>query len=398
MVVLCLLLTENLSIVCSSSWVVVSLQYMAGIYIHVPFCKSRCIYCGFFSTTSLSLRRAYVEALKTELHQRRAFLSDGPISTIYFGGGTPSLLSVQELESLLSSIYNIYNVESDAEITIEGNPDDLTPDYLASLKRLGINRLSIGVQTFSDARLRFLHRRHDAVQAIVAVHTAQRLGFGNISIDLMFGFPGQTVVDWQDDVSQAIALGVQHISAYSLMYEEGTLLTALLERGEITEVNDEDSRRMYECLINQLSQAGFSHYEISNFAIPGYESRHNSGYWHGVPYLGIGAGAHSYDGLNRFYNVESLGDYMAGAPSVRESLTPAERYNEYVFTGLRTISGICVGSIQEKFGADKMSYLLHNAQQHLRNGLLVYEDDVLRLTRLGLFVSNDVMSDLMWVG
>lgn len=371
--------------------------FMAGIYIHVSFCKSRCIYCGFFSTTSLSRRRDYVEALNAELHQRRAFLSDGPISTIYFGGGTPSLLSVQELESLLSSIYNIYNVESDAEITIEGNPDDLTPDYLASLKRLGINRLSIGVQTFSDARLRFLHRRHDAVQAIEAVHTAQRFGFGNISIDLMFGFPGQTVVDWQDDVSQAIALGVQHISAYSLMYEEGTLLTALLERGEITEVNDEDSRRMYECLINQLSQAGFSHYEISNFAIPGYESRHNSGYWHGVPYLGIGAGAHSYDGLNRFYNVESLGDYIAGAPSVREALTPDERYNEYVFTGLRTISGICVGSIQEKFGADKMSYLLHNAQQHLRNGLLVYEDDVLRLTRLGLFVSNDVMSDLMWI-
>lgn len=371
---------------------------MAGIYIHVPFCKSRCIYCGFFSTTSLSLRRAYVEALKTELHQRRAFLSECPVGTIYLGGGTPSLLSARDLESIISSLYNIYNVENGAEITIEGNPDDLTPDYLAQLRHLGVNRLSIGVQTFSDARLRFLHRRHDAVRAIEAVHAAQQVGFDNISVDLMFGFPGQTIADWQDDVSQALALGVQHISAYSLMYEEGTRLTTLLERGDITEVSEDDSRRMYECLIDLLLQAGFRHYEISNFAIPGYESRHNSGYWYGVPYLGIGAGAHSYDGFNRFYNVESLKDYLAGAPFVKESLTPAERYNEYVYTGLRTESGISISRIQELFGEDKLTYCLHNAHRHLQNGLLVHEGDLLRLTRLGLFVSNDVMSDLMWVG
>lgn len=395
--VLCLWQIENLSFVCSSLWVVVSLQSMAGIYIHVPFCKSRCIYCGFFSTTSLSRRRDYVEALNTELHQRRAFLSDEPVGTIYFGGGTPSLLSIQELESLFSSIYNIYNVENGAEITIEGNPDDLTPDYLAQLRNLGANRLSIGVQTFSNARLRFLHRRHDASQAIDAVHAAQRLGFDNISIDLMFGFSGQTVADWQNDVSQALALGVQHISAYSLMYEEGTLLTTLLERGDIAEVDEDESRRMYDCLIERLSRAGFHQYEISNFAIPGYESRHNSGYWHGVPYLGIGAGAHSYDGVDRFYHVESLEDYLKGAPLVKETLTANERYNEYVFTGLRTESGITIRDIQERFGPDKMEYCMRNAQQHLQNGLLVREGNVLRLTRLGLYVSNDVMSDLMWI-
>ena len=369
---------------------------MAGIYVHVPFCKSRCIYCGFFSTTALSQRRVYVDALIAELHQRRTFLSGQSISTIYFGGGTPSLLSIQELEEILSSIYNIYNVEDGAEITLEGNPDDLNPAYLVQLRRLGINRLSMGMQTFSDVRLRFLHRRHTAAQAIASVQAAQRAGFDNISIDLMFGFSGQTCADWQDDVLRALSLDVQHVSAYSLMYEEGTRLTAMLDRGDIAEVNEEESLLMYECLLDCLHQAGFRHYEISNFALPGYESRHNSSYWHGVPYLGVGAGAHSYDGRIRSFNVESLTDYLAGASPVQETLTLYECYNEYVFTGLRTVNGISISYLRSLFGEDLMAYCQCNAQQHLQNGSLVCEGDILRLTRRGLFVSNDVMSDLMW--
>lgn len=396
MPVLCLSPIENRLFACSSPRLVLPLQSMAGIYLHVPFCKSRCTYCGFFSTTALVRRRAYVDALVAELHQRRAFLSGHSVSTIYFGGGTPSLLPVREVERLLSSICNIYNVENGAEITLEGNPDDMTSDYLAQLHRLGINRLSMGVQTFSDARLRFLHRRHTAAQAVAAVRAAQQVGFGNLSIDLMFGFPNQTCAEWQDDVSQALTLGVQHVSAYSLMYEEGTPLTAMLERGDIAEVNEEESLRMYGCLIDRLAQAGFQHYEISNFALPGYASRHNSSYWHGVPYLGVGAGAHSYDGHVRSFNVESLTGYLSGVSAVQETLTPHERYNEYVFTGLRTVNGISISRLQMLFGADLAAYCLRNAQSHLQNGLLVREDDTLRLTRQGLFVSNDVMSDLMW--
>ena len=387
---------KNRPIVCSSPWLVLPLQRMAGIYVHVPFCKSRCIYCGFFSTTALSQRRVYVDALIAELHQRRTFLSGQSISTIYFGGGTPSLLSIQELEEILSSIYNIYNVEDGAEITLEGNPDDLNPAYLVQLRRLGINRLSMGMQTFSDVRLRFLHRRHTAAQAIASVQAAQRAGFDNISIDLMFGFSGQTCADWQDDVLRALSLDVQHVSAYSLMYEEGTRLTAMLDRGDIAEVNEEESLLMYECLLDCLHQAGFRHYEISNFALPGYESRHNSSYWHGVPYLGVGAGAHSYDGRIRSFNVESLTDYLAGASPVQETLTLYECYNEYVFTGLRTVNGISISYLRSLFGEDLMAYCQCNAQQHLQNGSLVCEGDILRLTRRGLFVSNDVMSDLMW--
>jgi oxygen-independent coproporphyrinogen-3 oxidase len=370
---------------------------MAGIYIHVPFCKSRCVYCGFFSTTALSQRRVYVDAVVKELRRRCAALSGQSVSSIYFGGGTPSLLHSQELEKILFSIYNIYNVEDDAEITLEGNPDDLTPDYLAQLHRIGVNRLSMGVQTFSDARLCFLHRRHTAAQAVTAVRDAQRVGFDNLSIDLMFGFSGQTDAEWQADVDQALSLGVQHISAYSLMYEGGTPLTAMLERGDITEVSDEESVRMYEHLIDRLGQAGFLHYEISNFSLPGYESRHNSSYWCGMPYLGVGAGAHSYDGHNRSFNVESLAGYLAGEPPVQEALTFYERYNEYVFTGLRTVNGIRVSRLQDLFGSELLAYCLRNAQIHLQNGLLVLEGDVLCLTRQGLFVSNDVMSDLMWV-
>lgn len=370
---------------------------MAGIYIHIPFCKSRCIYCGFFSTTSLNKHREYVGALVNELDFRRDFLKGEVIDTIYFGGGTPSVLSASEIERVVTTIYNIYNVRAKAEVTLEGNPDDLSPAFLKDLMQVGINRLSIGVQTFDEQRLRFLHRRHTAEQAIRAVQDAQCAGFANISVDLMFGFPRQTLAEWQSDVQKALSLRVQHLSAYSLMYEEGTCLGEMLNAGEVEEVDEEISLQMYEYLMDAVSDAGFRHYELSNFALPGMESRHNSSYWHGIPYLGVGAGAHSYDGRNRCFNVESLDEYMKGCPPVVEVLTDHERYNEYVFTGLRTAEGLHLDDLEQRFSASCKDYCLCAAMPHIASGRMMREGGVLKLTRKGLFVSNDVMSDLMLV-
>ena len=370
---------------------------MAGIYVHIPFCKSRCAYCGFFSTTSLHERGRYVEALCDELRKRKDFLRGEKVETIYFGGGTPSQLAVEDVEKVLLHIYNIYMLCDGAEITLEGNPDDLSHDYLKNLKAIGINRLSIGVQTFSDARLKFLNRRHTAAQAIRAVENAQQAGFSNISIDLMFGFPSQTLAQWREDVRQALSLGVQHLSAYSLMYEEGTKLGRMLDAGEVEEIDDELSLQMYDHLLDATAEAGFEHYEISNFAISGMQSRHNSSYWHGIPYLGVGAGAHSYDGNNRCFNPDSLTAYFSGLPPVYEHLTDRERYDEFVFTGLRTSSGINLSELAQKFGHTYKDYCLANASRHIAAGRLLHIGDTLRLSRQGLFISNDVMSDLMWV-
>ena len=370
---------------------------MAGIYLHIPFCKSRCIYCGFFSTTSLQKRHDYVDAAADELRQRRSFLANQPIDTIYFGGGTPSQLPSDELERMLDAIYHLYNVREGAEVTLEGNPDDLTPSFLQRIRQMGVNRLSMGVQSFDDARLRFLHRRHTAAQAIQAVHDAQAAGFTNLSIDLMFGFPGQTLDQWKQDVQIALSLQVQHLSAYSLMYEEGTVLERMLSAGEITEVDEEVSLQMYEYLMDALEAAGYEHYELSNFALPGRQSRHNSSYWHGIPYLGVGAGAHSYDGYDRFYHPDALEPYMADVLSLEvEHLSTHERYDEFVFTALRTSEGLSLSALEKQFGVAAKEYCLQNAQRHLKAGLLSLTGDTLCLTRRGLFISNEVMSDLMW--
>ena len=370
---------------------------MAGIYIHIPFCKSRCIYCGFFSTTSLQQRHAYVDAVVKELRLRQDFLAGEPIDTVYFGGGTPSQLSPDELKKILGTIHNIYNVREDVEVTLEGNPDDMTPVFLHRLRQMGINRLSMGVQTFDEDRLRFLHRRHTATQAIQAVHDAQEAGFSNISIDLMFGFPNQTLDEWKCDVQTALSLRVQHLSAYSLMYEEGTMLERMLTEGVIAEVDEEVSLQMYEHLIDALEEAGYEHYELSNFSLPGMRSRHNSSYWHGVPYLGVGAGAHSYDGCNRFQHPDSFEHYIANPCAlVTEQLTEHERYDEYVFTSLRTSEGLHLPDLERRFGVAHKEYCLQNAQKHLKAGLLSLTSDTLCLTRCGFFISNEVMSDLMW--
>ncbi|MDO4159296.1 MAG: radical SAM family heme chaperone HemW [Prevotellaceae bacterium] len=374
---------------------------MPALYIHIPFCKSRCIYCGFYSTTREELRSRYVDALCREMELRRGYVS-GDINTVYLGGGTPSQLSADELQRLFSYIYKVYSVDPGAEVTIECNPDDITPSYASLLQSLPVNRVSMGAQTFSDERLRFLHRRHNAQEVSRAVEILRKAGIGNISVDLMFGFPDETLSMWQSDIDSAVALGVEHISAYSLMYEEGTPLYKMLESGRVKETEEEQSLAMYNELIDRLSAAGYEHYEISNFAKPGYRSRHNSSYWRHVPYIGLGAAAHSYDLTSRQWNVADVKAYIDSICSgtvnaEREELDMNTRYNDTVMTSLRTAEGISLDELESMFGSDCLNYCLAQSRRYIADGLLENSPHTLRLTRRGLFVSDMIMSDLMIV-
>ena len=339
---------------------------MAGLYVHIPFCSSRCVYCGFYSTTGLALRERYVDALCQEIKMRSLPTTppqkEGSLGTIYLGGGTPSQLTIPQLRRIFDAIYIYNKVENDAEVTIEVNPDDVTPELAAALQQLPINRVSMGAQTFNDERLHFLRRRHSSAQVHQAVATLRQAGFQNISIDLMYGFPNQTLEEWQADIDEALQLNVEHISTYCLMYEEGTPLYRLLEQGKVTEIDEELERKMYFTLINSLESAGYEHYEISNFARPGYRSRHNSSYWKGIPYIGIGAAAHSFDIQTRSWNVADIQQYIAaieqGERSFEvETLDEDTRYNDAVTVALRTCEGLDLSTLTDK----QLTYCLKNA-------------------------------------
>lgn len=379
---------------------------MAGIYVHVPFCRSRCIYCDFYSTTREEAMAAYTDALCCELKGRQAELANEHVGTIYFGGGTPSLLPSSLLQRIIDTICIHYDVAEDAEITLEMNPDDSVD--VATLSR--INRISLGVQTFNDELLRLLRRRHDSATAIAAVKKLQAAGIGNISIDLIYGLPGQTMETWEHDLQQAFTLGIQHLSAYALSYEEGTLLSRWREAGKIQEASDELEVAMFERLCQCARKAGFEHYEISNFALPHFYSHHNSSYWTGSPYAGFGPGAHSYDGVRtRRANRPDLSRYLQlmtheGVNPMTdeqladfEQLSTAELYDEAVMCGLRTSRGIDLAHLKERFGEARLQELLNQAQTHLRQGRLKLTDGFLRLTEQSLMISDDIMSDLMAV-
>ena len=369
---------------------------MTGIYIHIPFCASRCIYCAFYSTVKMELRQQYVDALCREMAMRP---TADTISTIYLGGGTPSQLTVGQLQQLLDGLYNIYKVAEDAEVTIEVNPDDVTPALAEALSRLPVNRVSMGAQTFDDQRLRFLRRRHTARQVGEAVARLRTAGISNISVDLMYGFPDETLDDWQRDIDSALSLDVEHLSAYCLSIEEGTPLYEKGHKGDSSFCvlcNEEVERTMYYTLIDRLAAAGYEHYEISNFARRGYRSRHNSSYWTDIPYIGLGAAAHSYDGQRRRWNVSNLQHYIEGAETghtdyEEEVLDDDTRYNDRVMLSLRTAEGLDLGTLT----AHDRAYLLENARRYVVNGLLTEENGRLKLSREGLFVSNMVTSDLM---
>ena len=422
---------------------------MAGLYIHIPFCKSRCIYCAFYSTTDSALRQRYVDAVIKEMAptpcpSRR----EESIETIYLGGGTPSQLTIPQLQQLFYNIYKVYHLPSlregkgvgflpslregkgsVLEVTIECNPDDVTPEWAAALAPLGINRVSMGAQTFDDRRLRFLHRRHTAAQVEQAVRTLRAAGISNISIDLMYGFPGETLEDWQRDIDAALALGVEHLSAYCLMVEEGTALYEQmrghprpLPKGGEEDREEETERAMYELLIDRLTSAGYEHYEISNFAlrpagVPAdqpspYRSRHNSNYWNDTPYIGLGAAAHSYtpaaatalsdspaeSAAIRSWNVSDLRQYIEAIehgerPCETEVLDEDTRYNDRITVALRTSDGLDLTTLSERH----RHYCMKEAHRFLSDGLLTLRGQHLVLTRRGLFVSDMVMSALMMV-
>lgn len=376
---------------------------MAGVYLHIPFCKGRCAYCDFFSSTNVEQKEAYVSALCRELEVRQDYANGELIRTIYLGGGTPSQLSLSQLERLFSYIYKVYEVDKAAEITLEANPDDLTEEYVRGIKEaLPINRISMGVQTFDEDRLRFLRRRHTATQAIEAVERCRRWGFDNLSIDLIYGLPGEDLMSWESDLRQAIALDVPHLSAYHLTYEEGTPLWQMKSRGEVAEVDEELSAQMYTLLVERLTKAGYEHYEISNFCHPGMESRHNSSYWKGIPYIGCGAAAHSYDGHSRQWNVASIPDYIKGVEEgnlsvEREELDLYTAYNDYMVTHMRTLWGVSLSEVRERFGEALLTHGIRSAQPYVKAGLLLREGDMLRLTEKGVFLSDGIISDLLWV-
>ena len=374
---------------------------MAGIYIHIPFCKSRCIYCGFYSTTLLDLRKKYINAVCREMELRKNYIRE-PFSTIYLGGGTPSLLDEAELTKLFLYINNVYDVDRNAEITMECNPDDITPEFTNMLSRLPINRVSMGAQTFADSRLRLLHRRHNSDEVKHAVKLLREAGIKNISIDLMFGFPDESLSLWKEDISAALALNVEHISAYSLMYEEDTPLWKMLDTGKVKEIDEELSLTMFKELVCQLTDAGYEHYEISNFARPGYRSRHNSSYWHQVPYIGLGAAAHSFDLNSRQWNVADLKLYIEEInngiiPMEREELDNDTTFNDIITTALRTSDGIDLNAMETRLGKRYRNTLISAAGKHIEQGLLEIRHDRLRLTAEGIFISDMVMSDLMIV-
>jgi putative oxygen-independent coproporphyrinogen III oxidase len=372
---------------------------MSGLYLHIPFCASRCIYCGFYSTTNRDLQDRYVEMLCKEMEIRKQYLAesgDNQISTVYLGGGTPSQLSAANLDKLFNTIDRLYGISGLDEVTMECNPDDVTPQYAEILKRLPVNRVSMGAQSFSDKRLKFLRRRHTSQEVEQAVDLLKGIGISNISIDLIFGFPNETIEEWTTDIERAIGLDVKHLSAYSLMYEEGTPLYRMKQQGELKEIDEDTSLQMYNELIDRLTAAGFEHYEISNFAIPGYRSKHNSSYWHAIPYIGIGASAHSYDKKSRQWNISDINKYMetiekGNIPMECELLDDDTKYDDLVTTALRTIDGIDLLSLDSVH----KDYLMDNARQYIDRKLMEVKDNKLRLTRSGLFISDTIMSDLM---
>lgn len=360
---------------------------MSGIYVHIPFCKSRCKYCDFFSTTHLEKQTQYTEAVLTEWSDRRKELMGG-IQTIYIGGGTPSTMSVELLRRIIDAIRQ-ETQDSDLEVTIEANPGDLTLEKAKAWRALGINRLSIGIQSFNDHLLQLLGRRHNGLEATQAVKNAQSAGFDNISIDLMYALPDQTMAMWQKDIAQALALGVQHISSYGLIYEEGTVLTTLLEHGIIDAVDEELELQMYDYLVEQLTTHGYEHYEVSNFALPRRQSRHNSSYWNDTPYIGIGAGAHSYNQTQRQWNISELDDYIQQAlahnlqPEI-EVLTHEQQHTEHIMLALRTCRGVAKKRLNQEA-----------AERYIQQGLLTEKNGFIMATTQGFHVLNRIIEDVM---
>ncbi len=375
---------------------------MVGLYIHIPFCESKCIYCDFYSMANNNhLIDKYINALLVEAVLRKNELNSETLTTVYLGGGTPSLLSITQLSKIVNGLKKVFDFSEVEEFTIEVNPDDVTAYYIQQAKSLGINRVSMGVQSFNDVDLRFINRRHTAKQATDAIHIIKKAGIDNISIDLIYGIPGQNIEIWKNNVDTAISLSVQHISAYTLMYEEGTRLSVMRSLGKITEVDDDVVAAMYDYLVAQLKSNGYTHYEISNFALPGFHSRHNSSYWNLTPYLGLGVAAHSFDGTVRRYNPSNLKKYLdalgEGNLCVEvEKITQAEKYDEYVMLRLRTADGIDADELMHRFGEEYYQFFIEKAKPLVSEGSLINENGRYYIPENHIMISDNITCDLLW--
>ncbi|MDX1751566.1 MAG: radical SAM family heme chaperone HemW [Salinimicrobium sediminis] len=373
---------------------------MAGIYIHIPFCKQACHYCDFHFSTSVKKKPEMVEAICKELELRKEEIGD-EVETIYFGGGTPSLLSAEELQQIFKTIFSNYKVSEDPEITLEANPDDLTEEKIKMLAASGINRLSIGVQSFFEEDLKLMNRAHNAEEALESIKLAKQY-FKNISIDLIYGIPGMSNERWKENLRTALDLGVPHISSYALTVEPKTALKSMIEKGKVAPVEEELAKEQYEMMIEVLSAAGFDNYEFSNFGKPGYFSRNNTAYWFGKPYLGIGPSAHSFNGFHRKWNISNNTIYIKAlqkgeVPAEVETLSIADRYNELVMTRLRTKWGIAVDEVERSFGKKYKDYLLREAVKLIQDGMLEWNENRLQVSKKGKFLSDGIAAELFWV-
>jgi oxygen-independent coproporphyrinogen-3 oxidase len=375
---------------------------MAGIYIHIPFCKKLCIYCDFYKVISPENKDQFIQAIKKEAQTRQNYLSGENISTIYFGGGTPSVLSVNEIRSVLEELNSLFSIEEKYEFTVEINPEDADLTYMKGLKRIGINRISLGIQSWKNEDLKFLNRRHDSTGAEKALRSAMDAGFDNISIDLIYGLPGMSVSDLEMNLDKSLQYDIKHISAYHLTVEPGTILGKMKNEGLFNETDEEESTNQFNLLVEKAEQAGFIHYEISNFGKEGYFSRHNTNYWKQVNYIGLGPSAHSFNGYSRQWNVRDVKKYISSVNKdnllfEKEELDIKTRFNEYIMVSLRTMWGIDLDYVERVFAKEGYDYIINLANKFRDYGLMKQDNKNLVLTNQGKMISDNIISEFMMV-
>lgn len=373
---------------------------MAGIYIHIPFCRKLCSYCDFYHVISQSDNKQYIDALNREAYLRRDYLGNQSVSTIYIGGGTPSVLQPSEIKSILDNIGRNFRVDEEPEVTIELNPDDVTDEFLAGLKKTIVNRISIGIQSWRDQDLKFMNRRHTASAAAIALDKIFDAGYDNVTIDLIYGIPGLLSADWSSNLDISFSYNIKHLSAYHLTIEPGTMLGKMKEKGALSEIEEDESASQFQLLIEKAGAAGFIHYEISNFGLPGFLSVHNSNYWKQVSYLGIGPSAHSFNGYSRQWNVRDVKKYIKAVDSGCldfdiEELDRKTRFNEYLMTSLRTMWGISLDYVEEAFDKEGYDYIKNLSGKFIDYGLMKQEKNTLILTNQGKMISDNIISELM---
>lgn len=374
---------------------------MSGIYIHIPFCKQACHYCDFHFSTSMGKKDAMVNAICKELELRKSEFEDETVATIYFGGGTPSVLQTNEIELILNSVRTNYTIIDNPEITLEANPDDLSEEKIVQLAASSINRLSIGIQSFFEEDLKLMNRAHNAAEAEKSLQLA-RQHFDNISIDLIYGMPNMSLARWKENIDKALGYGIPHISSYALTVEPKTALAKFVEKGLVSPASDEEAQEHFNLLNETLLDAGFDCYEISNFGKPGYYSKNNSAYWQQKKYIGIGPSAHSFDGVRRGWNINNNPKYIKSIeqdilPMEVEVLSATDKYNEYIMTGLRTIWGVSLSRIATEFGPKFKEYALLQADKFIEEHLLYLDDEILKTTKKGMFLADGIAADLFMV-